>query len=202
MHSCWCCINSKTITQCNATIGQFFLISTVTGSLCTSAQDALGFVDALSAISTAAGKWSSTKWGEWLHLLSAAPSFITSSQPHLFVSLPFTYFPALLCRPIRPKWHMHLAELCPLRPCSCHTIGHGNGAAPQKQTSLQLDPFKNACNDATNAVMYAHVEFISSAHVMSGGAGCSDRFLCIGLDFKLRLLRVCRRGWGLQVDAG
>lgn len=61
---------------------------------------------------------------------------------------------------------------------------------PQKQTSLQLDLFKNICNDATNTAMYAHVEFISSAHLMSGGAGCSDRFLCMGFDFKLRLLRV------------
>lgn len=84
---------------------------------------------------------------------------------------------------------MHLAELGSLCPYSCHIVGHGNRAVPQKQTSLQLDPFKNTCTDATNAVMNAHVEFISSAHLMSGGAGCSDRFISTGFDFKLRLLR-------------
>lgn len=38
--------------------------------------------------------------------------------------------------------------------------------------------------------MYAHAEFIGSAHVLSGGAQCSGRFICIEFDFKLRLLRV------------
>lgn len=60
------------------------IISGVTGSLCSSA-DVYGFVDALPVVGIAVVKWSLAKVqsGRWLHLLSSAPSFITSSQPHL-----------------------------------------------------------------------------------------------------------------------